>query len=244
VRYRDERIRMRVMWYRDLSWVFSALPKEPELNRLIRELCRLLRPRVFWDVGANLGWFTWKVAVHANLSRVLLFEPLPLNIRLLQSTIEVNRLQNMRVVEAAVARCVGETEFMVDDLSGATSQIKDLFDSSHESAIARTYRLGKSIRVKTTSLDETLAEGEPVPNLIKMDVEQAELMAFQGAENLLRRGETVIIFECFASAAVDYIAKYGFDVYRVDQLDNYLAVPKALGPQLSPITATIEHVKG
>lgn len=213
---------------RDMSWLFDSVPKEPELNRLIVQICEIFQPKVFWDIGANLGWFTWLVISRTGLQQAVLFEALPLNASLLRKTIGKNSLHNITVIEAAVSDRCGKTLFVVDEQSGATSQIKEIFDSSGESAIAHTYGINSEIMVRTTNLDSEILNGMPVPDLIKMDIEEAEMLALRGATNLLSLGRSLIVFECHRREAIDLLKEINWSVYQVDNFNNYFAVPPTL----------------
>ena len=168
---------MRVMCFRDMTLLFQSLPREPEFNRVIEQVCATFQPKVFWDFGANVGWFTWLVNARTKLTHAMLFEPFPLNAGLLGQTLAKNGFTHMRVIQAAVADRVGEVSFKVDDKSGATGQIVEAYDTSGDSAIARTYGLKAEITVPTTTMDTEIAAGAPVPDLIKMDIKEAEHLA-------------------------------------------------------------------
>lgn len=238
-RSRSLRVPMRVMWFRDMSWLFDSIPKEPELNRLIEHLCETFQPKVFWDVGANIGWFTWLVNSRSELQEAVLFEPLPQNAKLLRQTIRRNGLGHMRIIEAAVADHCGQVSFLADEQSGATSQITEIFATSGETSIAHTYGITKEITVRTTTLDEELANGAAIPDLIKMDIEEAEALALKGAKNLLSLGKTLIAFECHRMEAVEMLQARNWSVYRVDNHNNYLAVPPKMMEQAKTITSTL-----
>ncbi len=138
-------MKMRVMWFRDMSWLFDSVPKEPEFNELMVRLCDAIQPKVFWDVGANLGWFSWLVNAKARLTHAVLFEPLPQNAALLAETIRRNGFNHMSLVQSAVSDQCGSVSFKVDDKSGAASQIATVFEESGESAIGRAYGMKDEI---------------------------------------------------------------------------------------------------
>lgn len=236
-------MKMRVMWFRDMNWLFDSVPKEPEFNELMERLCETIQPKVFWDVGANLGWFSWLVNAKARLSHAVLFEPLPENARLLGETIRQNGFTHMSVVQAAVSDQCGSVSFKVDDKSGAASQIAELFEESGESACARGYGLQSEITVRTTTLDAEIAAGAPVPDLIKMDVESAEHLALQGAQKLLDLGRTIIAFECHRQEAIEMLKARKWEVFSIDRLNNYLAIPPALVAPLAAITGKFARVE-
>ena len=234
---------MRVMWFRDMNWLFDSVPKEPELNEVMEQLCKILHPRVFWDVGANLGWFSWLVNAKAGLTHAILFEPLPQNARLLGETIRRNGYSHMSIVQAAVSDRSGSFAFKVDEKSGAASQLTELFEESGESTIGRGYGLKLEIMVRTTTMDGEIAAGTPVPDLIKMDIESAECLALKGAQHLLDLGRTIIAFEGSSREAVNLLRARSWEVFVVDQLDNYLAVPPAMIEAARPVTRNLTRLE-
>jgi FkbM family methyltransferase len=239
IHLRSVGIHMRVMWFRDLPWVFTSLPKEPENDAVFERLCAIFQPKIFWDVGANLGWFTWLVNARSPLTRGLAIEALPANADLLAATIRRNRLPHIEVRRVAISDSGGESRLVVDRKSGATSQLSDLFHESNESAIARTYSLSEEITVATTTLDAILAAGEPLPDLLKLDIEHAELLALRGAEKLLDAGHTIIVFESFFPETNTLLRSKGYEVYAIDRQANHLAIPAALLERAQPILASL-----
>jgi len=242
VRCRSLGMKMRVMWFRDMNWLFDSVPKEPEFNAIMERLCDAIQPKVFWDIGANLGWFSWLVNAKARPSQVFLFEPLPQNARLLGETIRRNQFAHMSIIRAAVSDECGTVSFKVDDKSGAASQIAGLFEESGESAIGRAYGLENEITVRATTMDAEIAAGAPIPDLIKMDVESAEHLALKGAQRLLDLDRTVIAFECHRHEAIDMFRARNWAVFLADQLNNYLAVPPGLLEKVSDITRGLAGV--
>jgi FkbM family methyltransferase len=236
-------MRMRLMWFRDMPWLVDSGPKEPELARVMEQLCEAFQPKVFWDLGANIGWFTWLVNSKTALDHAVLFEPLPLNARLLGETIARNGFARMRIVQAAVSDRCGEVSFKVDDKSGATSQMVEVYDTSGDASIARSYGLQSEIAVRTTTMDAEIAAGVPVPDLLKMDIEEAELLALKGAGKLLDLGRTIIAFECHRREAIDLLKARNWEVFVVDQVHNYLAVPPAFLERAAPITRSLTRVE-
>lgn len=233
---------MKVMWFRDMSWLFDSLPKEPQLNSLILELCDTFQPEVFWDVGANLGWFTWLINSRTPLKEAVLFEPLPRNADLLRETIKRGGLRHVILREAAVSDRCGEVSFLVDEQSGATSQISEIFATSGTSSIAHTYGINKEIRVRTVTLDGEITRGAAVPDLIKMDIEEAEVLALRGAANLVTLEKTIIVFECHRKEAIGMLQDRKWSVFVIDDCNNYLAIPPMLMNRAEKIVSKLEKV--
>jgi FkbM family methyltransferase len=232
-------MRIRVYWFRDLPWLFDSVPKEPEMLQVVEQICRTFRPRVFWDVGANLGWYCWLVQARTSLDRAVAIEPLPINCRLLEDTIRRNGLPHIEVVQTAVADRAGKVNFTVDNKSGKTSQLSELYATGGESAIAHTYDLETEMQVNCTTLDDLIGQGRPVPDLMKLDVEEAEHLVFRGASRLLGEGRTILVFECHRLEAIEILQGHGYSIFTIDELHNFLGVPAPLVQQASGIISSL-----
>jgi len=173
-------------------------------------LIRDLKPGdVFYDIGANAGFFSLLGSKCVGpQGHVFAFEPLPENIETLKSNLDLNEIKNCTVVEAAVCDSVGTVGFC----------------QGPHTSMAYIKRQGndgqKSMLVKALTLDE-FAKTERPPNLIKMDVEGAEILALRGASALLKsatpprflielHGDTV------AAQAREILEKSGYWLYTLD----------------------------
>jgi FkbM family methyltransferase len=129
-----------------------------------------------YDVGANAGFYTLLSSVLAGKQgKVYSFEPVPTNIAYIKKHIELNKLSNVIVVEKAVSDKNGKLKFSL-----STNPSMGHFSDSGE------------LEVETISLDEFVEKGNPKPDLIKMDIEGAELAALKGAIKTLRSSKPVI----------------------------------------------------
>jgi FkbM family methyltransferase len=151
-------------------------------------------PPVFWDVGANIGWFGWLCAMVRPESEIVSFEPDAKNVQCLERTSRAWNLPAHRVVPCAVAEQAGRAKFFLDELTKATGTLEkdQLFNVLHYEGRPR------QIEVTTLSLDEFLAEKNNSPSIIKIDVEGAELRVLQGAFRVLREHRPLLFFETFA----------------------------------------------
>jgi FkbM family methyltransferase len=142
---------------------------------LIRRL--LDRGEAFWDLGANVGYFSLVAAAALqNRGQIVAFEPGATAYQNLADNISLNPFTNIRLFNLAVAAKEGEARLY---LSG------DIADSSASLFGAASGGAGQEV-VQTVSLDNFLAaQGLKPPDFIKMDVEGAELAALQGARGLI-----------------------------------------------------------
>jgi FkbM family methyltransferase len=150
--------------------------------RILR-LARSLLPSdgVFLDIGANVGLHTLAVARHVSDGAVVAFEPHPANHRLLVHNIEQNRFRHV------VAEPLGLAEAPAV-LTGTASS-----DGGNWSLASRgSYQF----EVRLVRLDDYLQD-HPVPriDLMKIDVEGAEVRVLRGARQTLERFRPLIVFE-------------------------------------------------
>jgi FkbM family methyltransferase len=142
---------------------------------------------VFWDVGANVGYFTLAAATAlAHRGRIVAFEPGENAYARLLENLALNPYRNIQTYPVAVSDREGEA---VLHLAG------DIADSS-----ASLYQGGRDLArrevCRTISLDHCLrAENLSPPDLIKLDVEGAELAVLQGAQGLISHTPPMLLME-------------------------------------------------
>lgn len=145
---------------------------ELEIQRCL--LRHLRNGRVFYDVGANAGFFSLLGAkCVGDAGKVYSFEPLPENASALRANCEVNNLANCFVVEAAVSDRTGES-ILIHQESLSDARLSEN-ETGPEGAIT----------VATTSLDE-FAKTHDTPSFIKVDVEGGEASVLEGCLGLMR----------------------------------------------------------
>ncbi len=128
-----------------------------------------------FDVGAHIGLTTLPLAnVVDSAGHVFAFEPSKRNRQFLSRHLQANNIQNVSVVEKLVGNKtdVRATFFEDEDVSGMNSmaQIRNV---RHEQ------------KVEMVTIDDFSIEMGVIPDLIKMDIEGAELMALEGAKKIL-----------------------------------------------------------
>lgn len=157
---------------------------DPPLLRLARDV--VPPDSVVWDIGANLGLFAFAAASAAGRrGRVLAIEPDSLLVRMLRRSAELNRkLGNVEVLPAAASDRVGVGRFNIARRNRCTSFLEG-FGTTQTGGV-RDVEL-----VPTVTLD-WLAEHFPVPDVVKIDVEGAELLVLRGADMILEKNPVLI----------------------------------------------------
>ena len=144
------------------------------------------------DIGANIGYFTLLAAsLVGEKGKVFAFEPEPRNYALLVKNIEVNGYKNVIPLQKAVSNEAGKVELFVDTVtSGEHSLFKAAVEREKKSSI-------EPIIVDVVSLDEFLKDNERPIDIIKMDIQGAEMVALLGMVKTVRNNDDLKIFTEF-----------------------------------------------
>lgn len=130
-----------------------------------------------WDVGANMGLFTFPAA--ARGAHLVSFEPDPFNLELLNASRALNPDLDVQIVPAAAARQSGVALFNISRRGRSTNGLAHVEQSTQTGGVRQTYN------VMTVTLDEVL-QYMPSPDLVKIDTEGAEVEVIQGATDVLQ----------------------------------------------------------
>jgi FkbM family methyltransferase len=185
---------------------------DPALLRLAAEV---VRPGdTVWDIGANLGLFSFAAAVAAGpAGRVLAVEPDAVLVGLLRRSAAVNQGHApVEVLPAAVADGLSVARFHIARRNRSTNHL-DGFGTSQTGGVRATEL------VPTVTLDWLATHFRP-PNVIKIDVEEAEVTVLAGASSMLRAALPTIVCEVAgrnATAVRDILTAHGYTLYDGDQ---------------------------
>ncbi len=167
-----------------------------ELGNL-RRLQSLCEPGwTIWDCGAYLGYYTASFARFVGPSgRVVAFEPDPRNMARTQDNLMLNHLANVQFVSAAIAAPGGQIDFVLSD--NTNSHIAGTWVGAERTAYSEiTERRDGTFQVRCLSLDEAFRDTAiPRPNLIKLDIEGAEIEALRYTRDLVREAKPLIALE-------------------------------------------------
>lgn len=147
---------------------------EYALSRLVIETAKT--GGVMVDVGANIGYFSLLFASIRKSNMVYAFEPSQRNLKYLSHNVAFNGLENVRIIEKAVADYDGYSVFNCgpEDQTGWGHLTKDTVQNS--SNLVEVVTLGEYFRDLHTEIE-----------LVKIDVEGADLQVILGCETLIRK---------------------------------------------------------
>lgn len=226
-------IRVAVKVLRDASWIASPTSLEPEIRSAFALVLELLRPSVFWDIGANIGFYSWLVRQHPSVHQVVMFEPDPTNFTLITNTIRKNSILNCRPMKVALSDRCGETTFLIDRASGATGSLEATSHRENKHSLHHAYQMTETITCATATIDSLITDGLPAPKLMKIDVEGAEHLVLAGAESCLTKENPVLIVETSNTDLVRRLRDSGYRAFHIDA-GNVLLIPAASGVDFGP----------
>lgn len=171
---------------RGSKWIVSSSVRSCvlgtyEKDKLAQVVTFLPKGGVFYDIGAQAGYHAVLAAKRAgSLGTVYAFEPLPRNQSYLRKNLALNGIGNTTMIPAAVSDRDGELCF--DPGPGfMAGHISDGSDG---------------IRVKALTLDYwQQSEHARPPDLMKIDVEGAEVRVLTGARRLITEHRPIILID-------------------------------------------------
>jgi FkbM family methyltransferase len=205
---------------------------QPAIRHAFVLVLDLLRPETFWDIGANLGYYSWFVRRHPAIQRVFMFEPDPTNYALILATIRKNSISDCQAMNMAVSDREGEAPFLMDDASGATGSLEFVSQRQNAHSLHHAYQMHETTTCRVATIDGLISEGLPAPQLIKIDVEGAEHLVLAGADSCLIEQRPTLIIETGNAEVLRRLLALDYIGYRIDN-ENLLFVAATGGRDLA-----------
>ncbi len=168
---------------------------------------RFVRPGMtVFDIGANVGFYTLAFSrLVGEEGHVWAFEPLAENASNILRHVNLNKLDNVTFLQAAVSDRNGIVGFNIGESNsiGSISQANALY------------------KIPTIALDRLIADGViPIPDLIKMDVEGAESLVLSGAKELFSRKKTTLFIALHSDdqqrKCAEFLRSSGYEIHLLD----------------------------
>jgi len=140
---------------------------------------------VFLDIGANIGWYSLYFDKLFSDLQIFAFEPVQATYEQFLGNMVLNQSGSIQVNNFGIADKNGTVDFYVSPSLLAASSLAD------------TYQTPDKVKVEgeIRRLDDYCHEESIQPDFIKCDVEGAELLVFQGADNILSEARPLVMTE-------------------------------------------------
>lgn len=190
--------------------VYNNLPEYPEMLFLGKVL---KANSVFLDIGANIGVFTLIAASKIKSGKIYSFEPVASVLSILYNNVRLNSLEDrVTIVEKVASDQIGFERFVSHEIS----------EYSHISVD----KTSKTVRIPSIRLDTFCKENNiNFIDVVKIDVEGAELKVLKGLEDYLKFGKVgflivelnkrSILFKGGPNQVIDYLTNFGYRIYKI-----------------------------
>ena len=162
---------------------------------------------ICFDVGAHIGESVVYFNKLFNNPLIYSFEPSPKSFKILKN----NNYKNNICFNYAISNITGNTVFFENEISHTNSLVK--INSLSVDSIKKQKTINSKINVKAIKLDDFIIEQKINKiDLLKVDVQGAESLIFEGSQNTLKKTKVVIVEICF----FDYYENKGgfFDIEK------------------------------
>lgn len=181
------------------------------------------------DLGANIGYYSLLASrLVGKGGRVYAFEPDPTNFRLLLKNIELNKHTNIVPTQKAVSNRAGKIKLFLDEKDTGAHTI---FQPNENS---------KYIEIESVTLDDFFQDKRHPINIIKMDIEGAEMAALSGMRRLIEENRDLKMFVEFYLPGIDRTDENPEDLIR--GLLAYYDFPMLAIDEYSRITHEIQNI--
>jgi FkbM family methyltransferase len=146
------------------------------------------------DIGANIGWYSLKIAKNINSVRILSFEPIPKTFKYLKENIYLNQISGIKTLNYGFS---DEEKYIT------------FYYYPEGSCNASTVNLSgrtdvDKITCRLITLDKFTKNEDIAVDFIKCDVEGSELFVFKGGIETIKRDKPIIFTELLRKWAAKF----------------------------------------
>jgi len=150
---------------------------------------------LFYDIGANIGYYSLIAGIENKNIRVVGFEPANSPFHFYQKNIQLNQLSNIKAEPIAIGDQEGKIDFYEIKNDKYTYLVHNLARESNTGS-KTTGRNYQKTAVPSITLDEYVALHEKNNiDLIKLDTEGSEASILRHAHNVLSKMKPIVICE-------------------------------------------------
>jgi len=188
----------------------------------------------FFDIGAHIGLYTLPAAIKLSKGKVYAFEPATINYKILTKHIKMNSLVNVEAKNLLVGDLDKNVKFFEQTTSVSPKNSIVMIDKiSHYNTIYK----------KQVSLDNHFKDLSVIPDIIKIDVEGAEVLVIKGAKKLITKSKPKIYLSIHPGRInemgqsieelLELIDNLNYNIFDINMrrpktinLDEYILLPK------------------
>jgi FkbM family methyltransferase len=155
-------------------------------NEELQMQLKLMKPYdTILDIGANYGWYSLHVAKAFPSAQIYAFEPIPFTYSSLSENIKLNNIENININEFGLSDKEGTFDFYYDEASSGNASLKNVAEKTNITVM----------KCKVKTLDSFITDKNISVDYIKCDIEGAELFAFKGGLETIKKFTPIIFTE-------------------------------------------------
>jgi FkbM family methyltransferase len=160
-----------------------------------------------FDIGANIGWYSIGITKAKNNIKIFAFEPILKTYKNLLANIELNKSQNIQTFNMGLHKEKTQLIFyFYPEISGNASSVNLSTESNPE-----------IIKCDVDTMDNFIKEQNVTKlDFIKIDIEGAELFAFEGGINTIKKFKPIVFTEMLRK----WSAKFGYHPNKIIEIFN------------------------
>lgn len=158
-------------------------------------LLRMMGKRfIVWDIGANVGWYSLNLAKLFPEAQFFAFEPIPSTFRQLERNVQINGLGNIHAFNFGFSDSNGHIKFYLQLQNSANASSANL--SEEESVL--------QVICRVMTMDDFVKDDGLNMDLVKCDVEGAELLVLKGGARSIEKYKPVIFMEMLRKWSIKF----------------------------------------
>lgn len=180
-----------------------------ETEQTAMMLAELGAGKVFFDIGANVGYYTILASRRVGRAGVVVaFEPVLRNLVFLQQHVDLNNAGNVKILPFALSEKSSIASFSL----GQNSAVGHLSEPNG----ANNGQTNDLVYVPTVSLDEISVKLNLAPDVMKIDVEGAEMEVFRGGRQTLEKVKPTIFLSTHSpelrTECLNFLGEIGYKI--------------------------------
>ncbi|MBR9859471.1 FkbM family methyltransferase [bacterium] len=211
----------RYLWYFTL-YKLKVLHQDQGENHFFHFLSIINKNATVLDIGANLGLMSYYLSKDSKINKVLAFEPMPDNLKILRKLKDYKQLNNLEIHAVALGEREDTIELVMPLVDGVRKQ-----GLSHVKADKiKEFNSGHTVKAAMHTLDNYLKDLERL-DAIKIDVENYEYEVFLGAKEILSKHKPLIYCELWDNQnrqdCFNFLKSLDYEIHYFDgeQLQPY-----------------------
>ncbi len=177
--------------------ILSVGDYEPIELDMVSRVAGYMKEGIFFDIGANLAWYTINIKKQYPEMRAYAFEPIEETFVRAKKNIELNQLEGTNIFNLALYHENTTLKFFYDVCEFGASSLQNLREDKET----------REVLCKTERLDDFVNDYNIAAiDFIKCDVEGSELFVYQGGMESIKKFKPVIFSEMLRK----WSAKFGY----------------------------------